>query len=115
MRTEPISALARIVRSKNAGPFTLTLDVLFDSEMDYRRVKESEVITPAVVASRYFVPEEQVRIQHFDTARGIKVSLPRLVPSGDPRDTDVYGAQQHAPLLDLPVPDQTSTASEDDG
>ena len=28
---------ARVIRSKNAGPTTLTLDLLFDAEADYRR------------------------------------------------------------------------------
>ena len=31
-------------------------------------------------------------------------TLPRLVPSGDFGDTDVYGCQQHAPLLDVDLP-----------
>ena len=41
----------------------------------------------------------------YDVAYAIKITIPRLVPSGDPGDTDVYGAQQHAPLLDIEIPD----------
>ena len=33
-----------------------------------------------------------------------KATLPRLIPAGDIGDTDVYGAQQHAPLLDVEIP-----------
>jgi len=33
-----------------------------------------------------------------------KAILTRLVPAGDIGDTDVYGAQQHAPLLDVDIP-----------
>jgi len=33
-----------------------------------------------------------------------KATLPRLVPADDIGDTDVYGAQQRAPLLDVDIP-----------
>ena len=37
----------------------------------------------------------------YPFANAIKFSLRRPVGSGGPNDFDVYGAQQHAPLLDL--------------
>jgi hypothetical protein len=37
-------------------------------------------------------------------ALAFKATLPRLVPAGDIGDTDVYGAQQHGPLLDVDIP-----------
>ena len=40
----------------------------------------------------------------YDAAFAFKATLPRLVPSGDFGDTDVYGCQQHAPLLDVDLP-----------
>ena len=36
--------IAKVIRSKNAGPFSITLDVLFDSETVYRKVKDSNLI-----------------------------------------------------------------------
>jgi CheY-like chemotaxis protein len=33
-----------------------------------------------------------------------EATLPRLVPAEDIGDTNVYGAQQHAPLLDVESP-----------
>jgi hypothetical protein len=33
----------------------------------------------------------------------IKLSMPRAVCAGNPGDGDLYGAQQHAPLLSLMV------------
>jgi len=29
--------------------------------------------------------------------------MKRIIPSGSPGDTDVYGAQQHGPLLNMEV------------
>jgi hypothetical protein len=37
----------------------------------------------------------------YPAALAIKIVMDRLVGSGDIGDRDVYGAQQHAPLLDL--------------
>ena len=36
-----LADLAKVIRSKNAGPFELTFDVLFDSEEAYVRVVDS--------------------------------------------------------------------------
>ncbi len=39
----------------------------------------------------------------YDQALGVKITFSRLVSSSSALDTDVYGAQQHAPLMDLMV------------
>lgn len=96
--------LARLVRSKNAGPFVLTFDIMFDSEEKYRRVRDAGVLSPAVVARLYRTPPEDVRFFHCDNALAIKFSIPRAVVSGDLNDGDVFGGQQYAPVLDLDVP-----------
>ena len=41
---------------------------------------------------------ELVRVPH---ALAIKINLPRPIIAGSPGDHDVYGAQQHVPLLDI--------------
>lgn len=96
--------LARVVRSKNAGPFQVTLDVMFDSPELLAQVVEAGVLTSEAVGGRYAVPADRVRVVVFPPANAIKVTLPRRVSSGSARDTDVYGTQQHTPLLELAVP-----------
>lgn len=95
--------LAEILRSKNAGPFHLTVDFLFDDEAKYARVKNSGVLKESTVAALYKVAAADVKIYYYDKARGIKVTIPRRISSGSVYDTDVYGAQQHTPLMDLPI------------
>ena len=99
-----LGELARLVRSKNAGPFLLTFDVLFDRPEIYQAVKRSHVLNAATIGRLYGIPEEQVRFTAYDPGLAFKATIPRPVPSGDPRDGDVYGAQQHAPLVELDVP-----------
>jgi hypothetical protein len=94
-----LTELARVIRSKNAGPTTLSLDLLFDDEPRYRRALESPGLTRAAVAQRYGVAAETVEIIPYPAAHAIKIVLARRCVAGDPGDTDVYGAQQHGPLL----------------
>lgn len=98
--------LASVLRSKNAGPFEITFDVMFDDEATYRRVLAAAVLDPATIASRYGVPAASVRVLPFDRVLAIKVTIPRTSGargSGSMFDRDVYGAQQHAPLAALIV------------
>jgi hypothetical protein len=91
--------LARTVRSKNAGPLKLTLDLLFDDEAAYRRALQSPALEPGAMARLY--GRGTVAVLPYPAALAIKIVMDRLVVSGDVGDRDVYGAQQHAPLLDL--------------
>jgi hypothetical protein len=96
--------LARLIRAKNAGPFMLTFDVMFDSEEAYRRVLKAQVLTKASFAALYGVPEQEVLFFEHDAAKAIKISIPRPYVQCDPDDGDAYGGQQHAPLVEIEVP-----------
>jgi hypothetical protein len=96
--------LARLIRSKNAGPFVLTFDIMFDDDDVYRRVIESRVLTKSRFAAIYHVPEEDVLFFQHDAAKAIKISIPRPYVQCDLDDGDAYGGQQHAPLVEIEVP-----------
>lgn len=96
--------LAKVLRSKNSGPFELTLDVVFGDPATYQWVKDSGVLSRATIARLYGLPEERVLVaEFFDPALAFKATIVRPTPSGTVGETDTYGAQQHAPLLDLTV------------
>jgi hypothetical protein len=95
--------VASLVRSKNAGPFLLTIDVLFADEASYTRVRDGARINAQTVAGIYKIPEENIRVYDYDAGRAIKVTFPRPLISGTPGDPDVTGGQQYAPLTQLEV------------
>lgn len=100
-----ILQVAKVVRSKNAGPFELTLDILFKRRTDFDYARRRKIISKRRIAGLYRIPESDVlRIIYFAPADAIKITLRRRVPSGVPGDSDIYGAQQHAPLLALTFP-----------
>ena len=104
----PVRALAelpRVIRSKNAGPFEITLDLIFPDREIYERVKASGVLTRDRVAELYRIPIDDVyELVYFDPALAIKVTMARQRPQGSIGESDTYGAQQHAPLLGVTVP-----------
>ena len=99
-----LGTLARLIRSKNAGPFVLTLDIMFDDEATYRRVRDSGAVTGARIAAIYGLRVEDVRFFVCDSALALKASFPRPITQGDVSDSDGHGGQQYAPLMDIEVP-----------
>jgi hypothetical protein len=100
----PLGRLAKLIRSKNAGPFMLTIDIMFDDPGPYRAVVASGVVNARRIAELYGLAERDVAVYEVDAALAIKVSFPRPVPSGSIHDADVFGGQQFAPLVTLEVP-----------
>ena len=95
--------LAQVVRSKNAGPFELTFDIMFKDREDYERVLRSRVLSAERIAQLYGVPVAEVRLFEIEQIDTLKFSIPRKIFSGDVADTDVYGGQFHSPLVRLLV------------
>jgi uncharacterized protein DUF4387 len=98
-----VGDLAKLVRSKNAGPYWLTFDIMFDDADTYRQVRDSAVMDKATILRLFPQDPDAVRVFACDEALAIKVSFPRAHSSGSPLDSDVFGGQQYAPLLDLTV------------
>jgi hypothetical protein len=96
--------IAKACKSKNAGPFEITLDIMFDNAETFDKVRKTGVISPQLIASLYGVPVESVVFTEFPPAFAYKATIERRIVSGSVGDTDVYGAQQHAPLLDVEIP-----------
>ena len=95
--------LALVCRSKNAGPFQVTIDLMFEDADVYRKVVESPAFTAEKIGALYHVDPSRVAVKTFDRILTVKVVLPRRTASGSLGDTDVYGSQQHFPLGDLEI------------
>ena len=92
--------VATVIRSKNAGPFELTLDVLLKDDDIFEKMRSANVINEQVIADLYKIPVTDVLgIVYFPNARAIKATIVRPMASGALGERDVYGAQQHGPLM----------------
>ncbi len=98
--------LAKTIRSKGAGVDHITFDIIFNDMDNYRKVKDSGVITQMFIAGLYNVSEDWVTdFTYYEPAPAIKFTMQRTRTSGSPGCSDVYGSQQYAPLMDIEIPD----------
>ncbi|MBA7573041.1 hypothetical protein ES708_14830 [subsurface metagenome] len=95
--------LANILRSKNAGPLNITFDIILKDNKTFNRVKNSGVINEELISNLYKVAKEDVSILEYEVVNAIKITIPRKYTSGDIKDTDIYGCQQHGPLLKIKI------------
>ena len=103
--TTPLKDLAKTIRSKNAGVNKITFDIIFRERAAYERVKKSGALTRETMARLYRIPPQRISdFVEYEPAYAIKFTIYRLRPSGSAGDGDIFGAQQYAPLLDLPIP-----------
>lgn len=89
---------AKYVRSKNAGPFWMTIDIFCDNDEAYDQIKNSENLTEEKLKEIYHV--EMVEKYTLDDLRVVKFSMPRPYPQGSPHDADMHAGQQYICILD---------------
>lgn len=93
--------IAREVRSKNAGPFWVTVDIFFDGPENYARFKDAPALSAESVGALYGVDPAAVKRFAVDDLIVVKLSYPRAAPQGGVIERDLHAGQQYARLLDL--------------
>ncbi|KAJ0296861.1 hypothetical protein COL5a_004915 [Colletotrichum fioriniae] len=105
-----LSDISRVLRSKNAGPYEITMDVIFESESIFRAIRESELLSPINVAEALGISESDiVWAGFFEPALAFKVTIPRFrggkkASAGSFMENDIHGSQQHLGLSVLKLP-----------
>ena len=96
-----IKDIVEKVRSKNAGPFWLTVDIFCGSDTAYQQVVKR--LHTANVAQLYGA--ETQLLKRFDIAdlNVVKISLPRPTTQGSIQDRDMHGASWAALLAEMEI------------
>lgn len=106
-----MSELARIIRSKNSGPFEMTFDIIFDEPSTYERVKKADLLGNETIRHLYQVTDKEIITNmYFDPALAWKCTIKRPWAQGSFGERDTLGTQQHAPLLNIRVPAEQAEA-----
>src|SRR5258707_12074423 len=92
-----LGELADQVRSKNAGPFWITMDVFFRSEPDYTFVTTSGVLSPQAIGHLYQVDPATVKYFQLPGILAVKISFPRPVTAGRVGARGPHPGQQYLP------------------
>lgn len=111
---ETLTDIAPIIRSKNSGPYEITLDVVFSSLPIYNIIKAATLLSPETISGMYHLKEEEVIwCGFYDQAMAWKCTIPRrreavvgedeivAFANGGFMESDVHASQQYAGLLDL--------------
>lgn len=93
--------VCRSIRSKNAGPFWVTVDMFFKDAATYKRYHESRALSAAALASAFGVNAALVKRFQIDDLCALKVSYPRSTPQGGIVERDMHCGQQYVRLLDI--------------
>jgi Domain of unknown function (DUF4387) len=102
-RVLTVGDVATYVRSKNAGPFWMTIDIFCDTPARFAQLKNSKAIQKEVVARVYHVAAEKVKIFTIPHLHVIKISLPRPHPQGDTYERDMHFGQQYVQIFNLAI------------
>jgi hypothetical protein len=92
-----------LFRTRNAGAFLLTCDIVPESTGLFDQLEANRTLESEGVARRLGVTQDDLRVTYYRQCNAIKITIPRRVSGGGPEDHDVDGAQQFVTLLDLTV------------
>jgi len=99
-----LAELAHEVRSKNAGPFWVTMELFMRDEQGYRVAADASFLNEQVIAGLYGVEESTVQLFRIPSLNVVKISFPRPLSQGSLYDRDMHAGQHHVPLARLRTP-----------
>ena len=108
-----LADLAHEVRSKNAGPFWVTMELFMREADGYAIAADPSFLDERRIAELYGVDEDDIQMFRIPSLNVVKISFPRPVGQASLRDRDVHSGQHHVPLATLPVPDGALTVPSD--
>ena len=101
-----LGEIAEKVRSKNAGPFWLTIDIFCGSPDRYAHIASH--LNNAEVAASLATPLSDLKRFDIANLNVIKFSVPRPTHQGTRDDRDMHGAQWANIIAELSIPDINS-------
>ncbi|MDQ7069211.1 MAG: DUF4387 family protein [Rhodobacterales bacterium] len=96
-----LGGIVEKIRSKNAGPFWLTIDIFCGSDAAFETV--SKALKTGQVADVFCAQRDSIKRFDIPDLCVIKFSLPRPTVQGSPQDRDMHGASYGALLADLEI------------
>ena len=96
-----LKELVKKIRSKNAGPFLLTIDIFCSNKKNFQMVVEN--VTKIEISTLYKIPKEQINIFPIENLNIVKITIPRPNTQGSSKDRDLHGASFGIILEELKI------------
>ena len=87
------------IRSKNAGPFWITIDLFFKDQRSFEAYADAPCLSRERIAALYGVEAASVKTFAVPSLQVVKISYPRPTPQGGAIERDMHGGQHFARLL----------------
>jgi hypothetical protein len=94
-----LDEIADYVRSKNAGPFWVTIDIFCGDQSRFEQLRRSPSLSVEAIGLIYGIDPERIKTFEAPALNVIKISFPRPVAQGGPGDADSHAGQMFVPLL----------------
>ena len=105
-----LTSITHKIRSKNAGPFWITIDIFCSDDSDYKRALGA--IKNEQVAHALGISVIDLKRYNLTNLRVIKFSFPRPIVQGTRFDRDMHGASFANLIADLDIAPQTALSDE---
>jgi hypothetical protein len=92
------------VKSKVAGPFQITFDIMCKDVETYNSIKQTGVINPELFSRLYNVKEDECKFAYYDNGWAMKCTIPRSIVAGNVGDWDLYGEGGALLLQNVDIP-----------
>lgn len=92
--------VCHVVRSKVAGPFWVTMDLMFDSRENFDRFADCPALGKEAISEIYGVGKEDVKHYPVPSLNVLKISFPRRNVQGGVGERDLHSGQQYTYILD---------------
>lgn len=96
-----LAEVCRDVRSKNAGPFWITVDLFFQDKRAFEAYAAAPELSVEAVAPIFGVAPSAMKRFALSDLDVVKFSFPRAAPQGGRLERDMHGGQQYVPLLQV--------------
>lgn len=95
--------VCRHIRSKNAGPYWITIDLFFADADAFGRHADAPAISATAMGALFGADAAQIKRFAVPDLHVVKLSYPRRHPQGGAVERDMHGGQQYVRLLDVEV------------
>ena len=96
-----LSEVTRHIRSKNAGPFWVTIDIFFTTTEHFNRYVDHDALGIASIAQLFGADEKRIKRFPVASLNVLKISYPRATSQGGEVERDLHSGQQYVRLLAL--------------
>ena len=93
--------ITKKIRSKNAGPFTLTIDIFCFDKKGYQKI--IQILTLKKISNLYKISPDRIKIFFIPRLQIVKITLPRPETQGSSLDRDLHGASYSIIIEELSI------------